>query len=62
MLFSSYHNSAGLAEACSRGGGVVRGGVMCVRFRPLHMLKSHPGFENYKINATPGGVDKGLTI
>ena len=43
-------------------GGVVRGGVMCVRFRPLHMLKSHPGFENYKINATPGGVDKGLTV
>ena len=44
------------------GGGGVWGGVGWVRIRPLHMLKSHPGFENYKINATPGGVDKGLHL
>ena len=45
-----------------RGGVVVWGDVMCVRFRPLHMLKSHPGFENYKTNATPDGVEKGLHL
>ena len=49
-----------LAEACSRGGGC---GVVCVLYQtPTHVEKGHPGFEHYKTNATPVGVEKGLTI